>query len=172
MCVCLWFGCGRGRGVRVLRGLDGIQELTQPTILTSASAELSTHLTTNITSSSSKGETHVTTSLRVSGAPKVVPPSSMAASASGGARNGIVQRYIEEPLLVDGYKFDIRCYLLVARNDPTYLAYYHSGYCRLTLEKYDLSSSLEDPLVHLTNAAIQKKHPMYDKLKENQVHSK
>ncbi len=40
------------------------------------------------------------------------------------------QRYVLDPLLVEGYKFDIRCYLLVARNDPTYLAFYHPGYCR------------------------------------------
>jgi hypothetical protein len=33
-------------------------------------------------------------------------------------------------LLVDGFKFDIRCYLLVARNDPSYIVYYHPGYIR------------------------------------------
>jgi hypothetical protein len=42
----------------------------------------------------------------------------------------LVQRYIMDPLLVDGYKFDIRCYMLVARNEPHYLAFYHPGYCR------------------------------------------
>lgn len=45
----------------------------------------------------------------------------------------LVQRYIMDPLLVDGYKFDIRCYLLVARNEPHYLAFYHPGYCRYVL---------------------------------------
>ena len=42
---------------------------------------------------------------------------------------GILQRYIENPLLAgeEGCKFDVRCYLLVARNDPSYVAYYHPG---------------------------------------------
>ena len=46
---------------------------------------------------------------------------------------GILQRYIENPLLAgeEGCKFDVRCYLLVARNDPSYLAYYHPGYSSL-----------------------------------------
>lgn len=43
---------------------------------------------------------------------------------------GLVQKYLTKPLLVDGYKFDIRCYLLVSQNDPFYIAYYHPGYVR------------------------------------------
>ena len=89
---------------------------------------------------------------------------------------GIVQRYIENPLLIkdvagpERYKFDIRCYFLIARNSPTYLAFYHPGYCRLTLKPYSVSKeSFEDPCVHLTNAAIQKKDPIYLKNKEFQI---
>lgn len=89
---------------------------------------------------------------------------------------GIVQRYIENPLLIkeptgpERYKFDIRCYFLIARNSPTYLAFYHPGYCRLTLKPYSVSKeSFEDPCVHLTNAAIQKKDPVYMKNKEFQI---
>mmetsp|Transcript_53937 Transcript_53937/g.106410 ORF Transcript_53937/g.106410 Transcript_53937/m.106410 type:complete len:908 (+) Transcript_53937:46-2769(+) len=78
---------------------------------------------------------------------------------------GIVQKYIRNPLLVteDGYKFDVRCYLLIARNSPTTLAFYHPGYCRLALKPYTIATaaSLEDSCVHLTNAAIQKKDAIY-----------
>ena len=78
---------------------------------------------------------------------------------------GIVQKYIRNPLLVtsDGYKFDVRCYLLIARNYPTTLAFYHPGYCRLALKPYTVATaaSLEDNCVHLTNAAIQKKDAIY-----------
>eukprot|EP00598_Pedospumella_elongata_P000985 CAMPEP_0184975758 /NCGR_PEP_ID=MMETSP1098-20130426/6898_1 /TAXON_ID=89044 /ORGANISM="Spumella elongata, Strain CCAP 955/1" /LENGTH=912 /DNA_ID=CAMNT_0027498531 /DNA_START=40 /DNA_END=2778 /DNA_ORIENTATION=- len=78
---------------------------------------------------------------------------------------GIVQKYIRNPLLVtsEGYKFDVRCYLLIARNYPTTLAFYHPGYCRLALKPYTIatSASLEDNCVHLTNAAIQKKDAIY-----------
>lgn len=78
---------------------------------------------------------------------------------------GIVQKYIRNPLLVttEGYKFDVRCYLLIARNYPGTLAFYHPGYCRLALKPYTIatSASLEDNCVHLTNAAIQKKDAIY-----------
>jgi len=88
---------------------------------------------------------------------------------------GIVQKYIRNPLLVtsEGYKFDVRCYLLIARNSPTTLAFYHPGYCRLALKPYTIATvaSLEDNCVHLTNAAIQKKDAIYkeDGNKELQV---
>lgn len=42
----------------------------------------------------------------------------------------MIQRYLMDPLLVEGYKFDIRCYMLITRTTPTYKAYYHAGYCR------------------------------------------
>jgi hypothetical protein len=78
---------------------------------------------------------------------------------------GIVQKYIRNPLLVtqEGYKFDVRCYLLIARNYPGTLAFYHPGYCRLALKPYSIATaaSLEDNCVHLTNAAIQKKDAVY-----------
>jgi hypothetical protein len=83
---------------------------------------------------------------------------------------GILQRYIENPLLAEGCKFDVRCYMLIACNDPSCIAYYHSGYCRLSLKPYSSSlESLEDPTVHLTNASIQKKDPLYELNKEKQV---
>lgn len=87
-------------------------------------------------------------------------------------RRGLIQRYIEDPLLVgtEGFKFDVRCYLLVARNFPSYLAFYHPGYCRLTLKPYNTSSDmLDDPTIHLTNAAVQKKDPLYQENKESQI---
>eukprot|EP01034_Spumella_vulgaris_P026150 gene26149-32685_t len=88
---------------------------------------------------------------------------------------GIVQKYIENPLLVgpQRLKFDIRCYMLIARNHPTTLAFYHPGYCRLALKPYDIStvSSLNDTSVHLTNASIQKKGDLYEANKELQIQS-
>ena len=81
-------------------------------------------------------------------------------------RHGILQRYIENPLLVgtSGLKFDVRCYMLIACNDPFYTVYYHPGYCRLALKRFcTTAESLLDPMVHLTNASVQKKDPNYDK---------
>ena len=59
-----------------------------------------------------------------------------------------IHRYIINPLLLDGRKFDVRAYMLVASTVP-FLILYHKGYVRLTCAKYD-----ENDLslgVHLTN---------------------
>ena len=87
---------------------------------------------------------------------------------------GIIQRYMENPLLVgpEGYKFDVRCYMLIARTSPTFLAFYHPGYCRLSLKPYSSDrSTLDDPTIHLTNASIQKKDTIYQDNKEFQIQS-
>jgi hypothetical protein len=77
---------------------------------------------------------------------------------------GIVQRYLSDPLLVSNCKFDIRCYLLIARNFPTTIAFYHPGYCRMALKAYNKEvnqGNLDDAMVHLTNASIQKQGKEY-----------
>jgi len=85
-------------------------------------------------------------------------------------RQGIIQLYLTNPLLIEGYKFDIRCYMLVARTWPSYVVLYHPGYCRMTLKPFSMSlESLEDSSIHLTNAAVQKHTPEYQDRKEFQI---
>ena len=57
-------------------------------------------------------------------------------------------RYIANPLLVEGRKFDIRCYMLIANTVP-YLVLYHEGYIRLSMYLYDKDS--DNLIAHLTN---------------------
>uniref|UniRef100_A0A183S706 Tubulin tyrosine ligase-like family, member 10 n=1 Tax=Schistocephalus solidus TaxID=70667 RepID=A0A183S706_SCHSO len=66
----------------------------------------------------------------------------------GSIRPRILQRYIDQPLLLEGRKFDIRCYLLIASSMP-FLVLFHPGYVRVCTRKYDVTSP--DLLVHLTN---------------------
>ncbi|XP_007943690.1 inactive polyglycylase TTLL10 [Orycteropus afer afer] len=80
----------------------------------------------------------------------------------------IVQRYIENPLLLDGKKFDVRSYLLIACTMP-YMVFFCHGYARLTLGLYDPHSN--DLGGHLTNQFMQKKSPLYVLLKEDTVWS-
>ena len=83
---------------------------------------------------------------------------------------------MEDPLLIplqgQRLKFDIRCYLLIAASSPSFMCFYHPGYCRLSLKEYSLSdASLADSSIHLTNAAIQKKEADYQERKELQIQS-
>ncbi|XP_072282581.1 inactive polyglycylase TTLL10 isoform X2 [Pyxicephalus adspersus] len=78
----------------------------------------------------------------------------------------IVQRYIPNPLLLEGKKFDIRSYLLIASTVPYYVFFCH-GYVRLTCNPYDPNS--DDLTGHLTNQYMQKKNPLYSEMKEETV---
>uniref|UniRef100_G3TQM2 Tubulin tyrosine ligase like 10 n=1 Tax=Loxodonta africana TaxID=9785 RepID=G3TQM2_LOXAF len=80
----------------------------------------------------------------------------------------VVQRYIRNPLLLDGKKFDVRSYLLIACAMP-YMVFFGHGYARLTLGLYDPHSN--DLSGHLTNQFMQKKSPLYVLLKEDTVWS-
>ncbi|CAF1499250.1 unnamed protein product [Adineta ricciae] len=76
----------------------------------------------------------------------------------------IVQRYIMNPLLIHGKKFDIRCYMLISSVQPL-LVHYHSGYIRLSM--FDFDQHDENLLTHLTNQYMQKKDPKYYEMKED-----
>lgn len=83
-----------------------------------------------------------------------------------------MQKYIENPLLLNQKKFDIRCYVLVANAKPL-VALYHEGYLRLSLKDYDPTTltGKEGRVIHLTNAAVQKKHPDFKAKKEDTIWS-
>jgi len=67
----------------------------------------------------------------------------------------VAQRYLDNPLLLDGRKFDIRVYAFVARVAPKdrLLAYYHQGHARVNVAKYETDGGVA---AHLTNTNIQK----------------
>ncbi|XP_051518103.1 protein polyglycylase TTLL10 isoform X3 [Myxocyprinus asiaticus] len=80
----------------------------------------------------------------------------------------VVQRYIENPLLLTGRKFDVRSYFLIACTSP-YMVFFRHGYVRLTCNLYDPNS--DNLTGHLTNQYMQKKNPLYSLLKEETVWS-
>mmetsp|Transcript_10040 Transcript_10040/g.11573 ORF Transcript_10040/g.11573 Transcript_10040/m.11573 type:complete len:594 (-) Transcript_10040:102-1883(-) len=64
----------------------------------------------------------------------------------------VVQEYIKDPALMGGHKFDLRSYLLIASTDP-FIVFYHDGFIRRAENKYSTdTSSLNDPLAHVTNS--------------------
>jgi len=77
----------------------------------------------------------------------------------------IIQRYISNPLLIGGYKFDLRIYVLLTSVRPLNIYCYNDGLCRFSTQQYDLSN-LENVYSHLTNSSINKKS---DTLKKNKL---
>ncbi|KAL0229043.1 hypothetical protein GEMRC1_013663 [Eukaryota sp. GEM-RC1] len=69
----------------------------------------------------------------------------------------VASRYIHNPLLIGGRKFDLRLYVLVTCYKPL-IAYIHrQGFARFCTQQYSLDlSSLDNHFMHLTNIAIQK----------------
>jgi hypothetical protein len=69
----------------------------------------------------------------------------------------VIQKYVPNPLLLDGYKFDLRIYVLVTSFSPLEAFVYRRGFARLSSRPFSIdASTLEDRFVHLTNAAIQR----------------
>ncbi|CAE8624829.1 unnamed protein product, partial [Polarella glacialis] len=69
----------------------------------------------------------------------------------------IISRYINDPLLVGGKKFDMRLYVLVTNYRPLKVYLYKAGFCRFCVEQYsDDVAEIDNIFVHLTNVAIQK----------------
>ena len=70
----------------------------------------------------------------------------------------IVQEYIQNLLLVDKRKFDVRALVLIAGTQP-YLLFYHDGYLRVVMKPFDPGASRE---VHLTNTHVQSLQPDFN----------
>ncbi|XP_014363532.2 probable tubulin polyglutamylase TTLL2 [Papilio machaon] len=81
----------------------------------------------------------------------------------GGA--AVVQRYIERPLLVAGYKFDLRLYVCVPGYRPLTAYMYAEGLARFGTDKYTLSD-IHNPYRHLTNSSLNKTGPRYAECKD------
>ncbi|XP_038629242.1 protein polyglycylase TTLL10 isoform X2 [Scyliorhinus canicula] len=80
----------------------------------------------------------------------------------------VVQRYVVRPLLLEGRKFDVRSYFLIACTAP-FMAFFHHGYARSTCNVYDPFT--DDLTSHLTNQFMQRKSPLYQGMKEETIWS-
>jgi len=68
----------------------------------------------------------------------------------------LVQKYLTNPLLLDGYKFDLRIYVVVTSFNPLEAFIYEDGFARMSNLPFT-NENIGNKLVHLTNAAIQNK---------------
>lgn len=77
--------------------------------------------------------------------------------------SAVVQRYIAKPLLIDGFKFDLRVYVLVTGIQPLRVLLFGDGLVRLCATPYSAprSDNLENTTMHLTNYAVNKHNEGY-----------
>jgi tubulin polyglutamylase TTLL4 len=70
----------------------------------------------------------------------------------------LASKYICKPHLINGFKYDLRVYVLVSSYDPLRIYVYNDGLVRFATEKYTLNpSDLKKRFIHLTNFSVNKK---------------
>jgi hypothetical protein len=75
----------------------------------------------------------------------------------------VISKYIENPLLIGGKKFDLRIYVLVTSYRPLKAYQYVHGFARFCNAKYNTDMvDIDNPFIHLTNVAIQKHNEEYN----------
>jgi len=75
----------------------------------------------------------------------------------------VVQAYIRQPYLIDGFKFDFRVYVLITQVLPDLVCYvYEEGLGRFATEKYDTKFKDEHMYSHLTNYSLNKQNEKAD----------
>eukprot|EP00929_Paragymnodinium_shiwhaense_P014333 TRINITY_DN122234_c0_g1_i1.p1 TRINITY_DN122234_c0_g1~~TRINITY_DN122234_c0_g1_i1.p1 ORF type:complete len:1061 (-),score=242.85 TRINITY_DN122234_c0_g1_i1:504-3686(-) len=83
----------------------------------------------------------------------------------------VVQKYIENPLIIQRKKFDIRQWVVVSRWNPLAVWFYKDCYLRFSYHDYD-PKDLSNRFAHLTNNAISKKAEGFEQDKdETMMHS-
>ncbi|XP_005050308.1 PREDICTED: tubulin polyglutamylase TTLL7 [Ficedula albicollis] len=77
----------------------------------------------------------------------------------------IVQEYLDKPFLMEGYKFDLRVYILITSCDPLKVFLYHDGLVRMGTEKYHppSDSNLSQLYMHLTNYSVNKHNERFER---------
>jgi tubulin polyglutamylase TTLL6/13 len=75
----------------------------------------------------------------------------------------VAQKYLGRPLLIDGLKFDLRLYALVAGCDPLRIYLHKDGMGRFATQPYKApnAKNLKDMCMHLTNYAVNKASPLF-----------
>ncbi|CAG9328553.1 unnamed protein product [Blepharisma stoltei] len=67
----------------------------------------------------------------------------------------IISQYIQNPLLINGLKFDIRLYVLITSIEPLKIYIYEEGLARFASEPYTAGNK-SNHFIHLTNYSVNK----------------
>ena len=76
----------------------------------------------------------------------------------------MVSQYISNPHLIDGFKYDLRIYVVVTCFEPLKIFMFKEGLVRFATQKYSNNPKhLEKRFIHLTNYSVNKKAEDYVK---------
>ena len=87
-------------------------------------------------------------------------PLEAAAVRGSNGKTSVIQHYIDPPLLLEGFKFDLRLYVLITSVDPLKIYLYNDGLVRLCTTPYcspTSTKSMNNRNAHLTNYSLNKK---------------
>ncbi|XP_013384645.1 tubulin polyglutamylase TTLL4-like [Lingula anatina] len=83
-------------------------------------------------------------------------------------QEAVVQRYLPNPLLIEGAKMDLRIYVLVGSIDPLRIYIFPEGEVRIAMEKYSMDK-FEKRDIHLTNLAVNRMNANFTPDKINKL---
>lgn len=77
----------------------------------------------------------------------------------------LIQRYVDNPILVQNKKFDIRLYILIKGVDPIEAYLFEDGLARFCTQNYKKpdSMNLRNLYMHLTNYSLNKNSDKFKK---------
>ena len=73
----------------------------------------------------------------------------------------VISKYITNPLLINGHKFDLRIYVLITGYEPLRVYVYQEGLARFASETYTQKINKQNKYMHLTNYSINKKNDRF-----------
>lgn len=75
----------------------------------------------------------------------------------------VISRYVTNPLLINGHKFDLRVYVLVTSYEPLKVYIFQEGLARFASETYTSKINKNNKFMHLTNYSLNKKNEKFIK---------
>ena len=75
----------------------------------------------------------------------------------------VISRYVTNPLLINGHKFDLRIYVLITCYEPLRIYIFQEGLARFASETYTSKINKNNKYMHLTNYSINKKNEKFIK---------
>lgn len=73
----------------------------------------------------------------------------------------VISKYITNPLLINGHKFDLRIYVCVTSYEPLKIYIFQEGLARFASETYTQKINKQNKFMHLTNYSINKKNEKF-----------